>query len=265
MSEHRMHEIAGEELQDWVDGRLEEERSRVVELHVAACPSCGAEVAALRAVKRALAATATANVEPPPPSLAADLRRALDGEDRAFARRRRPAAAWGLAAAAVLVVAVAAGLWWTVLSGREDLASTVAQDLRRFASGELALAYPTSEPAALEAFFRDRGAPAGRVFDFGMMGYGLAGGSAWELAGRDAALFVYGGVDRRDVLCIMYRGTAPPAAEVTRRHQGIDFHVFHRGETTLVFWQEGSIACVLASDAAPEQVIQLAFAKAVRV
>lgn len=33
----------------------------------------------------------------------------------------------------------------------------------------------------------------------------------------------------------------------------------------LVFWQEGDVICVLASDARPEDVIALAFAKAVRV
>jgi hypothetical protein len=32
-----------------------------------------------------------------------------------------------------------------------------------------------------------------------------------------------------------------------------------------VFWQEGDVVCVLSSDAPSEAVIQLAFAKAVKV
>lgn len=265
MSEHPMHEIAGEELQDWVDGRLDDARGRDVERHLASCPSCAREVAALRAVKRALAKAADPKAEPAPASLVTDLRRALDDEDRALSRRRRVAAAWRWAAAACLVAAIAGLLWWISRPSSEDLATIGAEDARRFASGELEVEHPTSEPAALEDFFRERGAPAGRVFDFGMMGYQLVGGSSWELAGHDAALFVYRGAGRRDVICIMYRGVIPPAEDETRRHEGIDFRVFQRGGTTLVFWQEGSIACVLASDADREQVIQLAFAKALRI
>jgi hypothetical protein len=34
---------------------------------------------------------------------------------------------------------------------------------------------------------------------------------------------------------------------------------------TLVFWQEGAVTCVLASDIDPEELAQLAFAKAVKV
>ncbi len=34
---------------------------------------------------------------------------------------------------------------------------------------------------------------------------------------------------------------------------------------TVVFWQEGAVTCVLTSDISPEEVVQLAFAKAVKV
>jgi hypothetical protein len=63
----------------------------------------------------------------------------------------------------------------------------------------------------------------------------------------------------------MFEGSTrelPRGAEV-RRHGAISFFVFRRGARTLVFWPEGEVLCVLASDAGVEEVIALAFAKAV--
>ena len=56
-----------------------------------------------------------------------------------------------------------------------------------------------------------------------------------------------------------------PPPDETRDHEGIRFRIYRRGELTLAFWQEGDVLCVLASDADSEHVIQLAFAKAVKV
>jgi hypothetical protein len=44
----------------------------------------------------------------------------------------------------------------------------------------------------------------------------------------------------------------------------MSFQIYRVGELTLVFWQEGTMVCVLASDAKSEAVIQLAYAKAVK-
>lgn len=43
------------------------------------------------------------------------------------------------------------------------------------------------------------------------------------------------------------------------------FFVYRRGGSTQVFWQEGPTACVLVSDLPTEDVVQLAFAKAMKV
>jgi hypothetical protein len=48
-----------------------------------------------------------------------------------------------------------------------------------------------------------------------------------------------------------------------RRHGGISFYVYRRDARTLVFWPEGEVLCVLTSDGDAEEVIALAFAKAV--
>jgi hypothetical protein len=63
----------------------------------------------------------------------------------------------------------------------------------------------------------------------------------------------------------MFEGSArdlPPGADM-RRHGGISFFVYRRDTRTLVFWPEGEVLCVLTSDADAEEVIALAFAKAV--
>jgi hypothetical protein len=40
--------------------------------------------------------------------------------------------------------------------------------------------------------------------------------------------------------------------------------VYERDGVTSVFWQEGTVVCVLASDLPREEVVQLAYAKAMK-
>lgn len=64
----------------------------------------------------------------------------------------------------------------------------------------------------------------------------------------------------------MYEGLLAelPRTDDVREHNGITFQVYRAGALTLVFWQEGGVVCVLASDAESKTVIQLAYAKAVK-
>jgi hypothetical protein len=70
-----------------------------------------------------------------------------------------------------------------------------------------------------------------------------------------------------DVVAGVYEGRLAelPRPDAVREHNGITFHVYPAGGLTLVFWHEGAVVCVLASDAESEAVIQLAYAKAVKV
>ncbi len=54
-----------------------------------------------------------------------------------------------------------------------------------------------------------------------------------------------------------------PEADEVREHNGIRFHIYRKDGVTLAFWKEGSVLCVLVSDIDSEELIQLAFAKAV--
>ena len=63
----------------------------------------------------------------------------------------------------------------------------------------------------------------------------------------------------------MYLGDAAAAASgEVREHAGITFHVHRMAGRTVVAWQEGRVTCALVSDGEPNEVLQLAIAKAMK-
>ncbi|MBI4419359.1 MAG: hypothetical protein HY560_00910, partial [Gemmatimonadetes bacterium] len=152
--------------------------------------------------------------------------------------------------------------------GRPDFVQAATRDFATFRAAALRLDLETSQPAALERHFASAGVPfPTRVFDFGMMGYELAGGTVHRLSGRPSALFAYRGAAGDRLVCQMYRGEVAelPAPAEEREHNGIRFLIYRAGDLTLVFWQEGAVVCVLVGEGDPEAAIQLAYAKAVKV
>ena len=53
-----------------------------------------------------------------------------------------------------------------------------------------------------------------------------------------------------------------PRGTTLRENKSLKFYTYQTNGVTAVFWQEGALVCVLVSDIAPEEVVQLAFAKA---
>ena len=256
-----------DELQLLLDGRLPAERRAAVEEHVARCQRCQRELDAVRRVKAAVREDLPERAVPPDvvarvsAALAAETGGRLARRYRAARFRRRGAIlGLSLAAAAALVVVMARR------SG-PDLVEAVAQDFASYRAATLALQLETQDPRALERFFAGGRVPfATRVFDFGMMGYRLAGGQVHRLAGRLSALFAYENAHGRLVVCQMYQGQLselPPSAE-EREQEGIRFRIYRTGSLTLVFWQEGLVVCVLVTDGESEEAVQLAYAKAIK-
>ncbi|HSE66888.1 MAG TPA: hypothetical protein VLB12_07870 [Gemmatimonadales bacterium] len=258
----------GEVLQDLLDGRLgEAERSRA-EVHLAGCIRCRRELEALRWVKSDV--LRSTGDEPLPPALAERVRAGLDAVDaeskKPDTRPVRPVVRWAVAAG---IVAVAALAFMMLRRPSSSLApDRVAQDFTEFVEGRLPLDTTTSDPHTLESFLNRNGVgfPL-RIFDLGMMRYTLVGGRVQKLTNRAGALFVYRGEDDGTLICEMHLATlaSMPPAEETRVLNGIQFHIYRRGGTTLVYWQEGGEVCVLVGDAPYETVIELAAAKAVKV
>ncbi len=250
-----------EELQDLLDGRLAAAVRATVERHVSLCEPCREAMTALARGRDAVRGLAPVE---PPGDFGARLAHALDeavaGERRRL-RHRRLAVGGGLVAAAAVAL-----LWWSG-TAPADPARTAVRDFARYRDGALPLEVLTSEPAAVERYFAERGLdfPA-RVFDLSMMGYHLVGGRVHRIDGEASALYAYAGHDGV-VVCQMFPGTLAriPADAESREHGGITFRIHHIGDTTLVFWQEGTVVCVLVSDGNAEALVQLAYAKAVKV
>ncbi len=257
----------GATLQDFLDGRLDDTRQAEVRAHLDGCPQCRSKLAALRWVRDV--ALKQLPGEEVPPALADRVAAALDAADG----RTRPATSWTIWrrwwkwATAGAVLAAAAVALLLVSRPRANPVDAVARDFAEYANGNLALALRTSDGTAVESLYaRGRINFRTRVFDLGMMQYRLVGGRIHQLRGRPSALFAYRGPEGRDLVCQMYEGRLAelPRSDDVREHDGITFQVYHAGKLTLVFWQEGAVVCVLASNADSEAVIQLAYAKAAK-
>jgi hypothetical protein len=127
------------------------------------------------------------------------------------------------------------------------------------------LAVGTGEAAVLERYFNEPVAdPPIRVIDLAMMGWTLAGGEWRRGSEPPRALYVYRSPAGAELVCQMYAGQLDdlPVADAIHRENGFEFRAYRRDTTTLVFWQEGALVCVLAADLPTTDVLGLAVAKA---
>ena len=261
-----------EELQDLVDNRPATGLRAEVERHLETCVECQRELDALRWTKQFAGRFFPVTQAPTelremilrelrPPSQLADT-----------APASAPAPHWwnyrpGLrpyfaTAATVLVIAIAALLLWP---GSPRLPEVVARDFRAFQTQKLALELSTGDVKQMEAYFTQRGLTFNtRVFDLAMMNYRLEGGRVEPSRRQPRAQFIYRGPANQSLLCQMFVGRVAelPTGAVLRENKGIQFHVYETNGLTAIFWQEGAVVCALISDIPKEEVIQLAFAKA---
>jgi len=256
-----------DEIQEALDGRLDAKRRRRVEAHLRSCAPCREEAEQLGWIK-GLLRRQDAGPEVPS-SLRSAIAAALEGEDRAAARPRaaRAGSRSRIAVAASFAAVLALLLLWRFAGPRRELVTALALDYGSHAVAAPPLERRTADAGDLERFFAGQaiGFPA-RVIDLDMMAYRLVGGRVHRVAGRPGALILYQGPGGRFLLCQMFLGKlsdlgGPPEV---REHAGIRFHVHHVGDRTLVSWQEGAVVCVLTSDGPSEEVVSLAFAKAVK-
>ena len=255
-----------DELQDWLDGRLDAATCDEVERHLETCAECRREYEAVAWTKREVARLPAAEA---PAELRENILRALRAESRPANIVAPPTSFWRhrlrplLVAAAVVMFAALLAFTWFLR--RPQLPEVVAGDYRAYQAQQLALELSTGDVKQMESFFAEHGVAFNtRVFDLGMMNYQLVGGRI-QLPGRaPRALFVYRGPANQKLVCEMFVGQVGelPKGAVLRENKGIKFHTYQTKGLTAVFWQEGVVVCVLVSDIAPEEVVQLAFAKA---
>ncbi len=256
-----------DEIQDLLDNRLDPPMRAEVERHLESCAECRREFEALRWTK--LFAAKQFAAKEVPSELRQNILRSLKAEAGGpeamtlrpsfRAQKLKPILAW---AAALVVLGILALI---LIPKQANLPEVIARDFRNYQGQKLTLELHTRDGKQMEAFFATHGVSFNtRVFDLGMMNYQLVGGRVQYFRGQPTALFVYRGPDNQVLLCRMYLGTVSelPAGSVERENRGIKFYVYQVKGVTMVFWQEGRVACVLSSDMPAENVIQLAFAKA---
>ncbi len=265
----------GDALQDFLDGRLSGVAAEQVRAHLETCASCQAVRDELTIAREALATLRGGDI-PLPVDLLAAVQRSLAAESAprpapaampsnhvrasgADSRRRR----WFAVAAAAAVV-----IGYVLLGNRPtplDLPAQAARDLGAVGSRTLPLELRTDQAALLERYFAATpNGPRVRVIDLAMMSIALEGGVRHTLDGRQSALYSYRTPSGARLVCQMFEGRLAdlPAPGEVREQNGFRFQVYTRGAVTLVFWQEGELVCVLASELPANEVIALAVAKA---
>ena len=257
----------GDRLVDFVDGRLDAASADDIRAHLTACADCRALETELRAAVAASAALRDEAIEMPA-DLLASVSRALDAETvRAAAlvpaTRIHPVIRVLVSAAAVAALVV---LYLQVGTPRpaSDVPTLVARDLAALGSRSLPFAVQARDAATLERYFAASSGPRIRVIDLAMMEIALEGATRHLLAGRPAGLYSYQTPSGARLVCQMYEGRLAdlPPPETVRDENGFRFRIYTRGGVTLVFWQEGELVCVLASELPPADVLALAIAKA---
>jgi len=263
-------------LLDYVDSRLDDGARQDVERHINRCPQCRLEVERQTAAKRAMSRLSAPEMapdfarrletaiaaEPLPPGEAHTVPSTTGQTEAHVSAAPQPLLSrrWLLGLGAAAAVGIVA---WIYGRRNPSLPQAAADAARAHGEGTLTL---TSTMTDADALNTDLGARAGfpvRVFDLGMMGFALRGGRLWAIGDNPSALWVYAGA-AGELVCQMFRGSIEdlPEPVESRSERGFTFLVYHVYGETQVFWQEGPVVCVLASNLPSEDVIQLAIAKA---
>jgi len=218
-------------LHPYLDGELTPEQRKDVETHLAGCADCRARLKDWQALH-------TAFQNPELRFKASDtLRQRLQGGlNKADARRGR----WPLWTAAAAVVVVSVGLLtWALLpaaGGDEDDAmvdAAVAQQQQAVSAKHLT-DLSSSDPAAIQAFFKGKLAYVPPVHDFAAEGYALVGARLDMVKGLQAAALTYRHGSGYVTLFVCPAGKHPDTDVDTDTQD--DYHVVYWTRGGLSFW-----------------------------
>ncbi|HSA82517.1 MAG TPA: hypothetical protein VLE23_17000 [Geminicoccaceae bacterium] len=234
-----------EDVQDYIDGRLDPEAHAAVALELLARRELAAEVDTLRRQNEALRVIGQEILaEPIPERLRSAVRDAAAAHDRAGARRRAP----GLALVAVIVLSGAAGgVGWfanDLLRPRPDVQELIVADVTDAFAFYGSRGYPVDFPPERTADFAswidrslERQVPRP---DLAAFGYDYHGGRVIPAEGVSIGVFHFTGAERGRLVVFFWPAqAAPDEAEELSRRAGMDAR----------FWHDGGLSFAVISDA----------------
>lgn len=258
----------GDELQDFLDKRLNANVRRAVEEHLASCADCRREIDALAWTKQAMQLIPTTRA---PGHLRDEVRQALDTERvevELFSESPRSwGSNWPFAMAIAVLVGLAAVIVNEFLSRPVTLPTVAAGDFRELRADDLDLQLHTTSADVMSAYFAGYEIPFPvRVLDMRSRGLALVGGRVLGPSDRARTLVVYRAASGQLIANEMFNGREEglPAGGTPREQGGVRFTLYRDGRVASVFWREGPVVCSLASDIDPVQLLQLAASQAKR-
>jgi anti-sigma factor (TIGR02949 family) len=232
-------------LDAYIDGELAEDECAPLLAHLADCPECGPEAAALTRLRDGIRHAAP--IYRAPEALRSHIRAALRAEAAASAGASRAAPSW-LAYAASILVAVAVGSGGTLLVTGEGQGDAIASELidshLRSLLGSHLTDVASSDQHTVKPWFAGRSELSPPAVDLAGEGFPLVGGRLDVIAGKPVPALVY---RRREHLINLF---------VLPASRGDLGATLSRHGYSLRHWNEGDLGFWAASDAAPSELAE---------
>jgi len=232
-------------LEAYVDGELAEAERVQMRDHLADCPKCGPETAALERLREGIRQSAP--IYRAPEALRSRVRFALRREAAEGARAARRAPGW-LAYAASILLAVAVGSGGTLLITGERQEDAVANELidshLRSLLGSHLTDVASSDQHTVKPWFAGRSEMSPPAVDLAPEGFPLVGGRLDLIAGKPVPALVY---RRREHVINVF------VLPASRGDLGVN--LTRRGYTVR-HWDEGDLGFWAVSDAAPTELAE---------
>jgi len=232
-------------LDAYIDGELAEDECAPLLAHLADCPECGPEAAALTRLRDGIRHAAP--IYRAPEALRSHIRAALRAEAAASAGASRAAPSW-LAYAASILVAVAVGSGGTLLVTGERQGDAIASELidshLRSLLGSHLTDVVSSDQHTVKPWFAGRSELSPPAVDLAGEGFPLVGGRLDVIAGKPVPALVY---RRREHLINLF------VLPASRSDLGA---TLSRHGYSLRHWNEGDLGFWAASDAAPSELAE---------
>lgn len=232
-------------LDAYIDGELAEAERVVLRDHLADCPECGPEAAALARLRDGIRQAAP--VYRAPEVLRSQIRVALRREALASVRAARPAPNWlAYAASILLAVAVGSGGTWLITGERQEdaVANELIDSHLRSLLGSHLTDVASSDQHTVKPWFAGRSDVSPPAVDLAGEGFPLVGGRLDLIAGVPVPALVYRRREHVINVFVLPASRGDLSTSLTRRGY------------TLRHWIEGDLGFWAVSDAASPELTE---------